>query len=43
MPDPKNPTSPGSEEPFEPYPDRSPQQDEGPEHEGGPENGGDAK
>gem|GEM_PF-6057803 len=39
MPDPKNPTSPDNDEPFEPYPDRSPQQDEPPEQGDKPDNG----
>ncbi len=35
-----NPAKPGSDEPFEPYPDTSPQQDDAPEHSDHPEDGG---
>ncbi len=35
-----NPAKPGSDEPFEPYPDTSPQQDDAPEHPDHPEDGG---
>lgn len=35
-----NPAKPGSNEPFEPYPDTSPQQDDAPEHPDHPEDGG---